>query len=299
MEEKLNGLKDKIYQNAHETEKALLGYCNDNDEDLQVLFDSEKYSLLGGGKRIRPFLVNEFCRALGGSAEASMPFACAIEMIHNYSLIHDDLPCMDNDDERRGRPTNHKVFGYSTALLAGDALLTKAFLTAASNPYVDARSAQEAVKLIANAAGEIGMIGGQIIDLEGETKLLGFDKLLRLHSLKTGALIECSALLGCLAAGYYPDTEEAKAASEYAKKIGLAYQVIDDVLDGNETEKTAENADETDASQGKTTFITYFNEMGARDYAASLTAQAVGAIASFDNSETLTDLAAYLLYRTY
>ena len=132
----MTDIKEKIKESAILTERVLLSYCNEGDEELCELFESEKYSLLAGGKRIRPFIVNEVCRALGGDVNVAVAYGAALEMIHTYSLIHDDLPCMDDDDMRRGKPTNHKVFGYSTALLAGDGLLTRAFGTAASNPYV-------------------------------------------------------------------------------------------------------------------------------------------------------------------
>ncbi len=299
MEATMNALKNKIMENAEKTEEALKSYCKEADEDLQIIYDAQAYSLLGGGKRIRTFLVNEFCRMLGGDIRVSMPFAAALEMIHTYSLIHDDLPCMDDDDFRRGKPANHKQFGYATALLAGDALLTKAFLTAASNPNADGEKCAEAVRLLAEAAGESGMIGGQIMDLEGETKQLEFETLLRLHSLKTGALMECAARLGCLAAGYTADTPEAQAAALYARKLGLAYQVIDDILDeSGEEEELGKNL-RTDVSHNKTTFMTYFDAEGAKDYASKLTAEAISAISEMKDSETLTDLAAYLLERTY
>ncbi|MBQ8332023.1 MAG: polyprenyl synthetase family protein [Clostridia bacterium] len=299
MEEKMTALREKISANAEVTEAALREACPVADEDLQSLFDAETYSLLGGGKRIRPFLVNAFCEALGGDTRVSMPFACALEMIHTYSLIHDDLPCMDDDDMRRGKPSNHKVFGYATALLAGDALLTRAFLTASSNPYADRGIRSDAVRLIAEAAGDCGMIGGQIIDLAGENETLAFDKLLRLHTLKTGALIRCAARLGCLAAGYAEGTAETEAATVYAEKIGLAFQVIDDILDAVGSEEELGKSVGGDADHHKTTFLTYFDVEGARKYAEELTADAIRSIASWERSETLETLAIYLLERTY
>ncbi|MBQ9086826.1 MAG: polyprenyl synthetase family protein [Clostridia bacterium] len=299
METKLKELGQKVLENAARTEEVLAATFEEKDEDLQKLFDAEAYSLLGGGKRIRTFLVNEFCRSLGGDLDASMPYACALEMIHTYSLIHDDLPCMDDDDIRRGKPANHKQFGYATALLAGDALLTKAFLVAATNPHATAEQNAEAVRLLASAAGDRGMIGGQIMDLHGETEQLSFEQLIRLHSMKTAALMECSALLGCLAAGYSVDTPEAKAAREYAKKVGITYQVIDDILDESGEEDTIGKNLKTDSSHNKTTFMTYFNAEDAKKYAQNLTAEAVSALSDWETSATLTDLAAYLVDRTY
>lgn len=286
-----------LVENSEAVELALDRYTALTDPDLQVILDAQRYSLLGGGKRIRPFLVNEFCRVLGGSREASMPFACAIEMIHTYSLIHDDLPCMDDDDLRRGKPTNHKVFGYSTALLAGDALLTKAFSVVIENTAVDATVRAEAVRLLSQAAGDLGMIGGQVIDLYGESKTLSMETLLRLHSLKTGALIECSALLGCLAAGYFPDTPEARAASDYARAIGLAFQVIDDILDCTASAEQLGKSVGGDAEHHKTTFLTYFDCDGAMRYAKTLTERAIAAISDWRDAQGLVELAEYLLSR--
>ena len=160
---------------------------------------------------------------LGGKEDASMPFAIAVEMIHTYSLIHDDLPCMDDDDMRRGKPTNHKVFGEATAVLAGDALLTNAFLVAAQNFSVSPSILRCALALIADCAGDEGMIGGQITDMQGESKELSFEELLTLHSLKTGKMIELSACLGALAAGYGDNTDEYTRVGSYARKIGLAF----------------------------------------------------------------------------
>jgi geranylgeranyl diphosphate synthase type II len=290
-------IKAQIKQSAKETESLLEELCRDTDKDLQTLFDSERYSLLGGGKRIRPFIVNETCRALGGDVRVSAYYGAALEMIHTYSLIHDDLPCMDDDDMRRGKPTNHKVFGYSTALLAGDALLTKAFLVAASNPEGSAEQNAEAVRLIAEAAGDCGMIGGQIIDLAGEHKLLDFETLLRLHRLKTGALIRCAAAMGAISAGYGRDTKEYGEAVAYADGVGLAFQVIDDILDATGTEAELGKSVGSDAERGKTTFLSYFDVNEASAYADKLTENAVRSISAWQNAETLTELAYYLTNR--
>ena len=228
-----------------------------------------------------------------------MPFAAALEMIHTYSLIHDDLPCMDNDDLRQGKPTNHKVYGYATALLAGDALLTRAFGVAASNPYASAEARAAAVCTLSRKAGDLGMIGGQIIDLRGESEKLSFETLLRLHSLKTGALMECAALLGAYAAGFDADSAEAEAVTTYASKIGLAFQVIDDILDQTASEGELGKPIGSDASRGKTTFLTYFSLEDAKRYAEKLTEEAVEAIKSLPDSQILCALAVYLLERTY
>ena len=297
MENTYKILSAAIADNAERVESALSAYVQETDNDYGLIFDAQRYSLLGGGKRVRPFLVNESCRILGGDIERSMPLACAVEMIHTYSLIHDDLPCMDDDDVRRGKPSNHKAFGYANALLAGDALLTRAFLVIAQANSLDAQTRAEAVCILARAAGDRGMIGGQIMDLIGETQELDFDTLLKLHSHKTAALIECSVLLGALAAGYSPDTDEAKALSEYAKNIGVAFQVIDDVLDKTATVTSLGKSVGSDAGHNKTTFLTYYDVDGAREYAEQLTASAISAVSRIEGSERLTDFACYLLER--
>jgi geranylgeranyl diphosphate synthase type II len=289
---------ERIKQNSELVEKALISYSAGEDKDIGLIFEAQRYSLLGGGKRIRPFIANEVCKMLGGSIDASMPLACAIEMIHTYSLIHDDLPCMDDDDMRRGKPSNHKKFGYANALLAGDALLTGAFETVACADSLTDSQKAEAVGMIARAAGDEGMIGGQIMDLFGETQSLEFDKLLRLHSLKTGALIICSAKLGCLAAGYGKDSEQSKMLSTYAAKIGLAFQVIDDVLDVTADEIQLGKSIGSDKDNNKTTFLTYYDVEGAKEYARTLTQEAVACLEGMPDNDVLCELAYYLLDRT-
>ena len=293
----MSDIKERISVSAKETEAYLSKLCVREDGDIQSLFDSETYSLLGGGKRIRPFIVKEVCAALGGNREDAEPYGAALEMVHTYSLIHDDLPCMDDDDMRRGRPTNHKVFGYSTALLAGDALLTRAFLVAAGNSRLTDAQNLEAVRLIAEAAGDEGMIGGQVIDLKGESCRLEFGQLLRLHKLKTGALIKCAAALGAIAAGYRQGSREYDEALTYAEGIGLAFQVIDDILDATSTEEELGKTIGSDAARGKTTFLSYFDIDGAAAYARELTDTSVRAIDSWGQTETLSELAYYLLDR--
>ena len=288
-----------LKENAQLTENALHGYLAANDTKIQSLLDAERYAVFSGGKRIRPTLVLEFCRLFGGSDKAALPFACAVEMVHTYSLIHDDLPCMDNDDLRRGRPTCHRVYGDATALLTGDALLTYAFEITAQNKSVSDLSAASAVVALAKAAGSFGMVGGQIIDMLGETTPLDFDTLLRLHRLKTGALIRVSALLGCIAAGLDKDDMKTLAALNYAEKIGLAFQIVDDILDVTGDAALLGKRCGKDAEHNKTTFMTYFSPDEAKKYAAELTSLAVGAIEDFPGSERLVTLAYYLLDRDH
>ena len=290
-------LFEVIAENAERTEAALAEIMKGEDEDFGLIYDAQRYSLLGGGKRVRPFLVNECCRVLGGSAEASMPLACAIEMIHTYSLIHDDLPCMDDDDVRRGKPSNHKKFGYANALLAGDALLTGAFKVIADAETLSPEIRIKAVRVLAEAAGESGMIGGQIMDLVGETEELAIEKLIKLHSLKTAALMEGCAKLGCLAAGYDTDSYESEQLTEYARNVGVAFQVMDDVLDQIADEKILGKHLGADAEHNKTTFLTYYNVDEAKKYAEGLTGEAITAVSAIEHSELLTDFACYLLER--
>ena len=291
-------LKTEMGANAVAVEEALTGLCSRQDDDIGIIFDAQRYSLLGGGKRVRPFIVNQVCKMLGGSAEASMPLACAVEMIHCYSLIHDDLPCMDDDDMRRGKPSNHKEFGYANALLAGDALLTNAFATIAGADSLSGEQRTAAVGVLAQAAGDMGMIGGQILDLYGETADLEFEQLIRLHTMKTGALISGAARLGCVAAGYMPDSEESVRIANYAEKIGVAFQIVDDVLDVTADEAELGKNVGSDAEHNKTTFLTFYNIDEAMEYARRLTDEAVAEISHIKGHQLLADFAYCLLERT-
>ena len=278
------------------TEAAMRGYYSE-DEDIRILLDAERYSLFAGGKRIRPLLTLEFCKMFGGSEEAALPFACTVEMIHTYSLIHDDLPCMDDDDLRRGKPTNHKVFGEAMALLAGDSLLTGAFEAAASNQMVGAEISAKAVAYLAGCAGRYGMIGGQVMDLEGEKKKLGIEELLKLHSLKTGALISAASVLGALAAGVDFRDPRMESVIMYAENIGLTFQIIDDILDCTGDAELLGKAVGVDAEHQKTTFMSFYTVEEARFYAERLTEEAIRAVQSFENADALITLARWLLKR--
>ncbi len=278
------------------TEAQLRQYYEE-DEDIKVLLDSERYSLFAGGKRIRPMLTLAFCRLFGGEDAKALPFAAAVEMVHTYSLIHDDLPCMDNDDMRRGKPTNHKVFGETTALLAGDALLTGAFEAAASNTEVGAEISAKAVAYLAGCAGRYGMVGGQIMDLEGEHHKLPLEKLIKLHSLKTGALISAAAVLGALAAGVSFSDPRMENVVTYAENIGLAFQIVDDILDktGN-AEELGKNVG-VDAEHEKNTFLSFYSVEEAQFYADTLTQKAIRAVENYPDSDALCALAHWLTTR--
>ena len=296
-----DSLKKALNENEAKTEKALDGFFLTKSQTgaLNIIYEAQRYSLLGGGKRIRPFLVNEVCRMLGGSIDASMPYAMAVEMIHTYSLIHDDLPCMDDDDLRRGKPTNHKVFGYANALLAGDALLMRAFETVATADVSDS-AIRRAVAALASSSGDFGMIGGQIMDVNNKVNEgTDIEKLKKLHRKKTGALISCSVLLGCIAADVEWNDERTAAAMKYAENIGLTFQIIDDILDVVGNEGTLGKNIGSDAEMGKTTFMSYYSVEEARGLAAELTDEAVKAIADFDTSRVLTDFAIFLLKRDH
>ena len=292
-------LKERILQNAKAVDAALPRALETPDEALSVLYDAMRYSALSGGKRIRPLLVMEFCELFGGTAAAAMPFACAVECVHASSLIHDDMPCMDNDDLRRGRPTNHIVFGEDMALLAGDALMTRGYELAATNTAVDAKTALFATQLLLHASGAVGMMGGQQIDLKSENVQIDFDTLLKMHAKKTGALIRVSAELGCLAAGITdPEDPRRKAAVDYANGIGLAFQIVDDILDVTGDEKTLGKKVHSDDAMGKTTFLSFMTVEEAQAYAEEITKTAIDSIRGYQGSETLVEFAEYLLSRS-
>ena len=262
-----------------------------------VLDESERYSLMAGGKRVRPAMTLEFCRLFGGDPADALPFAAAVEMIHTFSLIHDDLPCMDNDDLRRGRPTNHKVFGEAYALLAGDGMALDAFGMLAGNERVSPALRVEAVSLLSSASGSAGMVRGQIMDMFGEEHALTYEELLTLHAHKTGALIRVAAQLGCLAAGYTKGSPEMTAAEGYAERIGLAFQVIDDILDATSSAEVLGKSVGGDADHNKNTFLSFSTVAEAEAYADCLTAEAVELVAPFAGSERLVALARYLAVR--
>ncbi len=262
---------------------------------MQVI-DAMRYSLLDAGKRLRAALVMEFsrlCRAARGDAVA---FACAIEMVHAYSLIHDDLPCMDNDDLRRGKPSCHKAFGEANALLAGDGLLTLAFETASDAALPGARVV-EAVKTLSHAAGVFGMIGGQVIDLAGEGKQIDLQTLNLLYELKTGALLRASAKLGCIAGG--ADSQMTAAADTYAKACGRAFQITDDILDVVGTAEKIGKPIGSDNQNHKTTYVTLFGVEGAKKAAEEQVGLAKKSIEDLPDNQFLFWLADMILTRDH
>lgn len=286
---------------------ALARYATFDADCPATLAESIRYSLLAPGKRLRPLLTLAACRACGGEVESALPAAAAVEMIHSYSLVHDDLPSMDDDDLRRGRPTNHKVFGEALALLAGDALLTLAFETLAK-----LRPAEVAVRCLAElgrAAGAAQLVGGQVADLAEEGKIPGAEPggrsadrqladLEAIHRRKTGAMLLVSLRLGGIAAG--ADDEQLSALAEYGVRLGLVFQIMDDLLDVRGTEAQMGKRVGKDAARGKLTFPGLLGIEESVRRAESLTAEAIAALAPFGaEAELLEDLARYVVERNH
>lgn len=256
---------------------------------LDVMLDAMSYSLENGGKRIRPMLTLEFCRVCGGEVEKALPFALGAEMIHTYSLIHDDLPCMDDDDMRRGKPSSHKVYGYANALLAGDGLLTLAFETVLSAD-IEADKKAKAGLVLAKAAGCSGMIAGQVMDLANEKRNAPIEDVRMTDRLKTGEMIRVSALMGCIAAG--ADEAKTAAALEYCDNIGLAFQIVDDILDVTSSEETLGKPIGSDSENGKSTYVSLLGLDESARLAKELTERAKNALNIFDGErEFLAELA--------
>ena len=270
-------------------------FLSTKDSPVFGLADAMRYSLLAGGKRIRPTLVLEFCRVCGGDPEQTLPVACAIEMLHTYSLIHDDLPCMDNDDLRRGRPTNHVVYGECTATLAGDALQAEAFGTILRSELPAERRARCAMHL-ANAVGLDGMCGGQYLDMLGEGKELSADDLDQINSRKTGALLTAACLMGVAAAGGSEAQEEAAAC--YGAALGMAFQIRDDMLDVLSTEKELGKPIGSDKEESKNTYMALYGEQKCEELVLKLTAAAKAALSGrFADTAFLDSLADSLALR--
>lgn len=270
----------------------------ESGERYSSAVNAMRYSLLSGGKRIRPILLLEFYSLFGGRAEGALNFAAAIEMIHTYSLIHDDLPCMDNDDMRRGKPSCHKAFGYDTALLAGDALLTHAFFAAANAADIPPERVSRAISVLAQKAGIYGMVGGQVMDLDFEKNGANGEELTAMYIKKTSCLLEAAAMCGAVLAG--ADEETVKKTEEYAENLGLAFQITDDILDCTADEKTLGKPIGSDKKNGKTTFVTLLGLDGAKQRAALLTKKAEDILNGFSGDTSyLKELTEYLLNRNY
>ncbi|PKM62917.1 MAG: geranyl transferase [Firmicutes bacterium HGW-Firmicutes-21] len=276
-------LKEAMSHSAEQIEGMLYTLLTPiADINHSKLFEAMRYSVMAGGKRIRPYLVTEFCVLHGGMAENSLPYAAAVEMLHTMSLIHDDLPAMDNDVLRRGKPTNHVVFGEATAILAGDALLTEAFNALSSNKHLTAEQNLEAVTALARFGGVNGMMGGQQIDLQSENISVPIEVLDDLVSKKTAALLSCSCLLGCIAAN--ASSSDKEKAVEYGHNLGVAFQITDDILDMESDNITLGKSIGKDNKDGKSTYVSLLGIDRAKALAYELTQNAKKIIGIYEQN---------------
>lgn len=280
-------------------EKALYGYIPKGLTYEKNLVDSLSYSLKAGGKRIRPLLALEFSRLCGGSDESALPFGCAVEMIHTYSLIHDDLPCMDDDDMRRGKPSNHKIYGEDIALLAGDALQSLAFEIMSSEETVNLASAEASVKcinILSSYCGTSGMVGGQVIDLENETKTADLDAVTECNRKKTAALIKAACEMGCVSAG--ADESKILSARKYGENIGIAFQIVDDILDVTSSDEELGKPVGSDVENNKSTYVSLLGIDECKKRVDILTKEAIESLSVFDGDKNaLTELSLKLSNR--
>lgn len=283
------------------TEEYLSNIIEVKDNSQKLIYEAMNYSLLSGGKRLRPVFLLAAYEIFREDDEAAMPFACAIEMIHTYSLIHDDLPSMDNDDYRRGRLSNHKQFGEATAILAGDGLLNKAFetgLKAALEYNIDIDIAVKALLVIADSSGSDGMIGGQVVDMFGHEKIYSLEDLKHMYSLKTGAIIKSSVMAGAILGG--ATEKELAALKIFAEKIGLAFQIEDDLLDVTGTLEKLGKATGSDEANHKITYLSFVTIQDARNEVSRLTEEAIESLDVFgEKSMHLSELAVYLTSRDH
>ena len=282
----------KAMYKAHVEDFLTSWYARFDQEPQAQLFEAMKYSLLAGGKRLRPILAFEFCRLCCGDWKKATPLAAAVEMIHTYSLIHDDLPCMDNDDYRRGRLTNHKVYGEAMAVLAGDALLTDAF-TVASTANLEGRAMADAIGVLSECAGSLGMVGGQVLDILSEQRECTEEEILAIQSRKTGALIRTACALGAIAGG--ATEEQYDAACQFAAALGLAFQIRDDMLDVIGTQEEMGKGVGTDAV--KNTFVRLYGLQKCEELVRTYTDLALDAISIFPDNDLLCQLALQLTTR--
>ena len=292
-------MQNKIEVFGRLFEENLYEYFKEYLPQYKLIFESMEYSVKNGGKRVRPLLTMLFCDACGGDVNSALPFAQAVEFIHTYSLIHDDLPCMDDDDYRRGKPSNHKVYGEAFALLAGDGLLTAAFERISQGclqGLYDSETAISGVSALSCLAGSRGMIGGQVVDLLNENNPdADFETLQLMDSLKTGALIEAACVLGCIAAG--ADEDKFNAARTFAQNIGLAFQIKDDILDVTSSLEKLGKLTGSDTQNGKSTYVTLMGVEKCQELVERLTGEAMSSLNEFENNEVLKAYAEYLAHR--
>lgn len=280
-------------------ETALEGYLSKEDPVTPVIFEAVRYSIFAGGKRLRPILCMEAAEVAGGDASSVLPVACALEMVHTYSLIHDDLPAMDDDDYRRGRPTSHRVFGEAIAILAGDALLTEAFHLLSGRAVTTSVPPEKALDIIheiAAAVGYYGMIGGQVLDLTSEGMTVDMERLQDIHIRKTEALITVSLRAGALAAGASAGLLD--VLTGYGRKIGLAFQIADDILDVEGDQEVLGKGTGADGAHGKVTFPSLIGVESSRERARQLVEEALASIADLnERAEPLRMIARYIIER--
>lgn len=289
-------MKAELKERIEVIDTSLDAYLTVRDVPQKEIYDAMRYSLFAGGKRLRPMLMWECARMLGGSWETVRPFACALEMIHTYSLIHDDLPAMDNDDLRRGLPTNHIKFGEAMAILAGDALLNKAFEIVSGYEHKDLSRAMRAINVLAASSGTEGMIGGQVVDLAAEGKDISLSELQYIHLLKTGAIIRSACVIGGILAG--ADDDELRAIDEYAKNLGIAFQIRDDILDVTGSEEELGKPIGSDAEQDKNTYVKLIGEWRSLELVNEFSYKAKAALARFgDRADMLIKITDYLITR--
>ncbi|TCS43167.1 polyprenyl synthetase family protein [Reinekea marinisedimentorum] len=290
---------DHFLTDTREQLEAALTQCFAQSASSR-LRESVLYSLLDGGKRLRPALVRAAAEVVEAPADSWLSPACALEMVHVYSLIHDDLPAMDNDDLRRGKPTNHKQFDEATAILAGDALQAEAFLLLATAEQFSNSQARQMITTLAQAAGAGGMVGGQMIDLQSEHKTLSLTELENLHALKTGALIKAALQLGALCQPQ-PNSVKLAALNQYGSAIGLAFQITDDILDVTASTEVLGKPQGSDVAAEKSTYVSLLGLDGARQKAQEQQASAIAALqkAGLDSNSLLWQLADYVLQRDH
>lgn len=287
-------LESYLKQAASDTDTAMGRFLPRVDEIPTAIHAAMRYCVFAGGKRLRPVLCLAAAEACGGSREDALPAACAVELMHTYSLVHDDLPCMDDDDLRRGRPTCHKVYGEGMAVLCGDALLTESFAVLAKSKSRVA----EMIAELASTGGSRKLIGGQVLDLEGEGKSLSLEELVRIHEAKTAALLTTSIRLGAMSAG--ADETKIAALTQFGHALGLAFQVIDDILDVTQTTETLGKTAGKDAAVAKATYPAVIGLEESRAEAARLTKEALEALAVFGkNGERLREIAERMLLREF
>lgn len=293
-----NDLKPWLKATQKEVDSALGRFLPRENTAPKTIHKAMRYSIFAGGKRLRPILCLAAAEACGGEVEQALAPACAVEIMHTYSLVHDDLPCMDDDDLRRGRPTSHKVFGEGMAVLTGDALLTEVFSIIAQTPATKRYGVGDYVQEIAVTGGSRKLIGGQVLDLEGEGKSLSKAQLIRIHEAKTAALLTCSVRLGAMTANATP--RKLEALTDFGYNLGLAFQVIDDILDVTQTTEMLGKTAGKDEAVDKSTYPSILGLDASRKEAARLTRKSLKALEVFGKKGArLEQIARYLLEREY